>query len=120
MRRMPSRRRGVLPGMLLLPAALALACASLAGSWSGDARLGRQGTTGAGEDRVMVVTTDSTAYCRELSAAIDRHGALPREVSDLEARGQGLCKRGKVRGGVLRLRRALRMLDGSPATEPAR
>ncbi|WP_428374776.1 hypothetical protein [Lichenicoccus sp.] len=58
----------------------------------------------------LVITTDSDAYCRTLSKAIDAHGALPREVSDLERQGEGLCGAGKIRSGIVRLRRALLVL----------
>lgn len=64
---------------------------------------------GASPD-ALVVTTDSDAYCRTLSQAIDAHGALPREVSDLERQGEVLCEAGRIRSGIVRLRRALLVL----------
>jgi hypothetical protein len=84
---------------------------------------GLAGHAAAPEDgadkQVMVVTTDSSAYCRTLSGTIEAHGALPREVRELKAEGDGLCKQGQVRGGITRLRRALLVLRmGQPAQDP--
>lgn len=79
------------------------------------------GSAGRSEDRaapdaesgdgVMIVTTDTTAYCRTLSTAIAAYRALPREVMDLKAQGDGLCHKGQVQGGIARLRRALLVLE---------
>ena len=71
---------------------------------------------GATDSRTMVVTTDSSAYCRTLSGAIEQHGALPREVKELKAQGDGLCDEGQVRSGISRLRRALLALTSSDRT----
>jgi len=59
----------------------------------------------------MVVTTDSRDYCRTLSSAIERHKSLPVEVRELKAEGDGLCREGRIRGGITRLRRALLVLN---------
>ncbi len=64
--------------------------------------------------QTIIVTSDSRAYCRTLSIAIEAHGPLPREVSDLKAEGDGLCGEGQVRGGIARLRRALMVLHQDP------
>lgn len=72
-------------------------------------------------DAAMIVTSDSSAYCHTLSDAIQAHGALPREVRDLKLEGDGLCNAGHVRGGIVRLRRALLVLHKeTDAGEPAR
>ena len=71
------------------------------------------------DQRVMVVTTDSSAYCRTLSDAIDAHGSLPRDVAELKTQGDVLCGEGRVRGGIVRLRRALLMLNKGGQEAPA-
>ena len=96
---------------------LSLLLATLAPASAGVASPGDQALPDA---QPMIVTSDSSAYCRTLSAAIDAHGVLPREVSDLKAEGDGLCGAGQVRGGIARLRRALMVLhQAAPADEPA-
>ncbi|TLU72933.1 hypothetical protein [Lichenicoccus roseus] len=78
------------------------------------------GVRGAGQPAgPLVITTDSDAYCQTLTKAIDGHRPLPREVSDLERQGQALCGSGRVRSGIVRLRRALLVLQGSPARDTA-
>ena len=109
----PPRARLVLPGALLLSAALL--SASVAESAFGGTKSGPQPT----DPPVMVVTTDSSAYCRTLSDAIDAHGNLPREVRELKAQGDGMCDEGRVRGGIVRLRRALLILNKDPAPDSA-
>ena len=59
----------------------------------------------------LVVTSDTSAYCRTLSSALDARAPLPREVSDLKAQGEGMCDQGQVRGGIAQLRRALLVLN---------
>lgn len=63
----------------------------------------------------MVITSDSSAYCRTLSGLLEAHGTLPREVRELKAQGDGLCEMGRVRGGIARLRRALLVLHKNPS-----
>ena len=109
---LPPHGRPALPGALLLSAALLsapMACGS-----PGYAKAGSD----PGDQRVMVVTTDSSDYCHTLSGAIAAHGALPREVKELKAQGDGLCDEGRVRSGIVRLRRALLMLHPGAASAP--
>nr|WP_321985636.1 hypothetical protein [uncultured Lichenicoccus sp.] len=89
---------------------LAIASLCLAGSVRGAAQTAGSSAAASSGAGAMVITTDSDAYCRTLSKAIDAHGALPREVSDLEQQGEGLCGAGKIRSGIVRLRRALLVL----------
>jgi hypothetical protein len=61
------------------------------------------------------ITTDSPAYCRQLHERVEslRQTATlapPREVEDLSAEGLRMCDSGLMRGGVMRLRRALAIL----------
>ena len=101
------------PGRPLL-LGLSLMLAMLASTSSGRASPGDPALPDA---QTMIVTSDSSAYCRTLSAAIDAHGVLPREVSDLKAEGDGLCGAGQVRGGIARLRRALMVLHQEPPAD---
>ncbi len=89
---------------------IAAASLCLAGSVHGAGQALETAPAAPSAADAMVITTDSDAYCRTLSRAIDAHGALPREVSDLERQGEGLCGEGKVRSGIVRLRRALLVL----------
>jgi len=67
------------------------------------------------QDRLPEVTTDSAAYCTKL---LDRVQQLrlaasappPREAMALTEEGQHMCDEGLARGGVMRLRQALRIL----------
>jgi hypothetical protein len=64
----------------------------------------------------MEITTDTPEYCRKL---LDRMTALervatapvPREVTDLTSEGQRMCDTGQTRGGIMRLRSALMILE---------
>jgi hypothetical protein len=63
----------------------------------------------------MQITTDTPAYCRQL---LDRVSELvqaaseppPGDVTSLAAEGEKMCAEGEVRGGILRLRRAVMLL----------
>src|ERR1700728_4174195 len=75
----------------------------------------------AGGDGVpVVVTTDSPEYCQKLSDRISQaiHAATappPVEVASLSTEGERMCNDGLTRGGILRLRRALLILEQGPA-----
>jgi hypothetical protein len=64
----------------------------------------------------MVVTTDTPEYCLHL---LDRISELvriatlpvPREVTDLTTEGHRMCAHGQTRGGIMRLRSALMMME---------
>ncbi|MFL5288166.1 MAG: hypothetical protein ACJ8AW_46210 [Rhodopila sp.] len=68
------------------------------------------------------VTTDTPEYCLYLQ---DRVHALivaasappPHEATDLSQEGQRMCEHGQTRGGIMRLRRALLLIqrDDPPA-----
>ena len=67
------------------------------------------------EDAPPQVTTDSPAYCLQLHERVEslRRAATappPREVAELAAEGRRMCDSGLIRGGVMRLRRALTIL----------
>ena len=71
----------------------------------------------SGQARPEQVTTDTPQYCLQ---RLDRISALargrtdpPQEVADLSSEGQRMCDQGQTRGGILRLRRALVLLQGN-------
>ncbi len=73
----------------------------------------------------FTLTTDTPAYCAQLSKQVgDRHSTIP-DVQRLLAEGHDMCDRGEVRGGIKRLRRALVILHHRkpakdvPAAKPA-
>jgi hypothetical protein len=58
----------------------------------------------------FTLTTDTPAYCTQLSKQVgDRHSTIA-DVQRLLAEGRDMCDRGEVRGGIRRLRRALIIL----------
>jgi hypothetical protein len=73
----------------------------------------------AGSDPTpVVVTTDTPEYCQKLSDRVGQaiHAATappPIEVSSLSTEGKRMCNDGLTRGGILRLRRALLILEQS-------
>jgi hypothetical protein len=75
----------------------------------------------AGGDSIpAVVTTDTPEYCQKLFDRISQaiHAATtppPVEVASLSTEGERMCNDGLTRGGILRLRRALLILEQGPA-----
>jgi hypothetical protein len=66
------------------------------------------------EDPPMSVTTDTLEYCLQLHGRVDEMvrgvPTPPPELTSLATEGQRLCEQGQLRGGILRLRRALMLL----------
>ncbi len=63
------------------------------------------------------ITSDTAAYCHELSERAHELAALhpapsPRTI-ELVIEGRALCARGQIRGGLLRLRQAVRLMTGA-------
>ena len=62
----------------------------------------------------MQVTTDTPEYCLQLAAEVAEARraapATPPRVGLLAQEGERMCGNGMVRGGILRLRRALLLL----------
>jgi hypothetical protein len=64
----------------------------------------------------MEITTDTPEYCQKL---LNRIGELvrlatapvPRDATDLTAQGQRMCDHGQTRGGIMRLRTALMLME---------
>lgn len=71
----------------------------------------------------LTVTTDTPAYCDGLAARIaaerQRQVTTQPEVESLAAEGQHMCDHGLIRGGLLRLRRALIMLESATGQPPS-
>ncbi len=78
-------------------------------------------SSAGGDSMPVVVTTDTPEYCHNLfvriSEAIQAATTPPPiEVASLSTEGERMCKDGLTRGGILRLRRALMILQqGSTA-----
>ncbi len=70
------------------------------------------------DSRTLVVTSDTSAYCRTLSEMIAARRPLPREVRELKSQGDGMCQQGEIRGGITRLRRALLVLRSERTARP--
>ncbi len=95
----------------LRPGPAALLCIPLGIALSMAARLdGTRQASSTADRHVLVITSDSQRYCRALCEAIDAHGTLPRELTELRAQGEAMCRHGQVQGGLARLRRALLVL----------
>ncbi|RFD21244.1 hypothetical protein DY926_01900 [Komagataeibacter melaceti] len=61
-----------------------------------------------GADKPVIITSDTRAYCNRLLNIIDAYGpALPQDVDSLRMQGEGMCREGRIRSGIIRLRRAL-------------
>ena len=65
------------------------------------------------QTRDPAITSDTTAYCGALMNRINgmaRAGGMPREAVILSIEGERMCEHGRVRGGILRLRRAIAII----------
>lgn len=69
----------------------------------------------AGQSQPAQITTDTPEYCLHL---LDRVSELvrvkahpPQEVTELSSEGERMCNQGKTLGGIMRLRRALVLLE---------
>jgi hypothetical protein len=64
----------------------------------------------------MEVTSDTPEYCLHLLDRISELARLaavpaPREVTDLTTEGHRMCAHGQTRGGIMRLRSALMIME---------
>ncbi len=64
----------------------------------------------------MEVMTDTPEYCRHLFDRVSKlvrlaAAPVPREVTNLTTEGQRMCAQGQTRGGIMRLRSALMMME---------
>jgi hypothetical protein len=60
-----------------------------------------------GQEKPMLITSDTMEYCGLLQSRLAKAGPATPEVRRLTAEGQAMCDHGEVRGGIVRLRRAL-------------
>ena len=66
----------------------------------------------------LTVTTDTSEYCLGLADRMDADADMPAHARVLWHSGRALCEHGHVRAGLVRLRRAMRMLRESPGGSP--
>ena len=64
----------------------------------------------------MQVTSDTVEYCQQLLGRVSdlqrlASAPVPHEVVDLTAEGQRMCDHGQTRGGIMRLRSALMLME---------
>ncbi|MDT8873053.1 hypothetical protein RAA17_23095 [Komagataeibacter rhaeticus] len=73
-----------------------------------DSGMVRVVTARDGADKPVIITSDTKAYCNRLLNIIDAYGpALPQDVDSLRMQGADMCREGRIRSGIVRLRRAL-------------
>jgi hypothetical protein len=64
----------------------------------------------------MEITTDTPEYCQKLLNRIGdvvrlAAAPIPREAHDLTTEGRRMCDHGQTRGGIMRLRSALMIME---------
>ena len=69
----------------------------------------------------LEVTSDTPEYCLHLLDRVsemvrEAHAPVPREVTDLSTEGHRMCAHGQTRGGIMRLRSALMMMENGNKT----
>jgi len=65
----------------------------------------------------VAVTTDTPEYCARMTTQVEARPDLTAEMHRLLDEGRHLCQRGEVRGGIMRLRRAMLLIQGREHTE---
>jgi len=70
------------------------------------------------EEPRTVILSDTEAYCQDLGRMVSMHPRRGPEVERLAAQGREMCDRGEIRGGILRLRQAVRILNHGYRHEP--
>jgi hypothetical protein len=81
----------------------------------GQAMLGQSIVGQPAPQAPMEVTTDTPEYCEHLVNRVRDLVEIaapppPREVANLSVEGQRMCEHGQIRGGIMRLRRALMLM----------
>jgi hypothetical protein len=69
------------------------------------------GTPARAQERPMVVLTDTLEYCEQLQHRTSAWPVMTPEIYHLVHEGRQMCDHGEIRGGINRLRRALRILN---------
>jgi hypothetical protein len=62
-----------------------------------------------GQERPMMITSDTPEYCEQLQARVAQFGFGDPDVQRLVTEGKRMCDHGEIRGGIARMRRALMM-----------
>jgi hypothetical protein len=80
------------------------------------ARAQGAGANTAEQTNPMEVTSDTPEYCLQLLDRISDEVRLasvpiPRDVTDLTTEGHRMCEHGQTRGGIMRLRSALMIME---------
>jgi hypothetical protein len=63
--------------------------------------------------RGLDIDSDTADYCQDLLRIIDSHERRLPEVDRLAEEGREMCARGEIRGGILRLRSAVLLINGN-------
>ncbi len=66
----------------------------------------------------VAVTTDTPEYCERMTTRVATCPDLTAEMHRLLDEGRHLCERGEVRGGIMRLRRAMLLIHGREHADP--
>ena len=71
-----------------------------------------------GQPAPQRVTSDTPEYCLKLHDRVSElmratGSPMPSEVAFLSSEGQRMCGQGQTRGGILRLRRALMLMENA-------
>ena len=66
----------------------------------------------------VAVTTDTPEYCERMTERVATCPDLTAEMHRLLDEGRHLCERGEVRGGIMRLRRAMLLVQARDHTKP--
>jgi hypothetical protein len=64
-------------------------------------------------DDPLTVTSDTSGYCLGLAERMEQAGSMPPQMRVLWEQGRALCERGHIRGGLMRLRRAMIIYHGA-------
>jgi hypothetical protein len=62
------------------------------------------------QEKPMMITSDTVEYCDQLQLRVGKAGTGSAEIQRLVAEGRAMCDHGEIRGGIVRLRRALVLL----------
>lgn len=68
---------------------------------------------GSPADDPMPITSDTPGYCLTLARRMESEAVMDLKVHLLWEQGRDLCLHGHVRGGLLRLRRAMMITHGA-------
>ena len=66
----------------------------------------------------VAVTTDTPEYCERMIERVATCPDLTAEMHRLLDEGRHLCERGEVRGGIMRLRRAMLLVQARDHAQP--